>query len=199
MHDDYELQEQFDTLEFYVVWSIRYHQAREWFYEKIDWIADFLTLFLTTASVYKLLSSTTDEKVVGGVLVVATASGLFRRLAHIPEKLSRHKTIAVQLGELRQEISTLRQRDENAVRRLTSRYRSIQNTAPPTLPLLTDVCFNQTVVELERDPSTMVELNWLQRVFAHLGNFGYQSPPSRRGSLQDIAVNPFVRESGEKL
>jgi hypothetical protein len=155
------------------------------FYEKTNRYVQFFALALATSSIASLIGRA-DSLLSGIAIALATTLGIFAQTMGLSEKQYTHKNLVDRYGDIRRELAALLARDrynENDLMRLTSQFEFIRSTSTDTLGLLTDICFNEMIHEMNLDPSECVPISKVQRLTANLGDFGYSPPPGRRHTL----------------
>ena len=194
--DTYELKERFLDLRFNVGMALRYHKMRQWWYGIVNTWVNFGAFALATSAIAALIA-TAGQTWSAVTIAAATILGLFAQVTRLVEKEYSHRNFAEQLGDMLQELSTalaLERYDESDLARLLSRFELLRSSAPDTLRLLTDRCWNEMINEMKMDSDECVPISWLRRVTAHFGDFGYEPPSGREPSSSKELIS-VLKES----
>lgn len=166
IEDNIELR--WHNLRFDIGRSIRYHQRRRAFFERLDQLGNLLSLVFGSAAIYGLLGSQ-DGAGKGIALVAAAAVTVFSSINLVFGSARRawsHADFARQY--IAMEKAMLSPPSEALVAELTAQRLSIEAEEPPILVVLDCVCHNDQMRAQGYDKEDLVHISRLQRLFAQL-------------------------------
>ena len=161
-----DLTKQFHALLFGVRRSIRYHNRRTRFFDRLHTVSTFISALAGTATVASALGQAGREWIISAALLVTVFSVLdlvvgSARLARL------HSDLARRFFELEKAINVVPIPTEEDLIRLTNERLDIEKDEPPPLKNLDSICHNELLRAMGYDPSEEVQIEWYQRLFAN--------------------------------
>ncbi len=160
--------------------SIRYHRARERFFEGWTNSLSFVSLLAGFSVVVSLLADAPDWMTLsaGGCVALAQAAGQMFRPS---SKMRDHAVFAGEFTNLERGLAVRGEVSDEDLRALRSEILAIEAREPPIKRYLDLICHNQVAVALGSDD--LERLNFWQRMFAQYlpGDGALQSQASRAG------------------
>ncbi len=174
------LEDRLDALSFEVEKSIRYHQRRRAFFERMDRLSTFLVILLGSATV-----AAWSPTITGLITTVVGAAGL---VVGFGGKARDHLVLAQKFTDLARTMRAKVAPTEAELRSWESERALIDSTEPPIYRALEADCYNEVCRALGRPlPPWAWEPNRLQRLLMHLWRFEKgapaQTPPSESAGL----------------
>jgi hypothetical protein len=147
--------------------SRRYHEARERFYNRFQFVTSFISLLASSATIVTVLASAADAAVTTSAIVVAVSSAL-NLVARPSHKVVRHHNLRSQWADLRAEIEGKETPTTVEIKTWNEKVLRIENDEPPVLHVLNALMYNRTITSMGLDIEKLVKVRWYQRVFASL-------------------------------
>ena len=156
-------QEQFNLL-FGVRRSIRYHNRRRLFFDRLSKLSDMITAISGSATVASVLSKVSDTVPIAFAAVAAVSSAINLVLA-TATMARQHHDLARQFITLEKEILKPDLNREN-LQRLTEQRLDIEANEPPPLRVLDSICHNELAKAMGYNGDEYI-IRPYQRIFAH--------------------------------
>ena len=161
-----DLTKQFHALLFGVRRSIRYHNRRTRFFDRLHTVSTFISALAGTATVASALGEVGRIWIISAALVVTVFSVLdlvvgSARLARL------HSDLARRYFELEKAMNEVALPTEQDMIRLTNERLDIEKDEPPPLKNLDSICHNELLRAMGYDRSKEVKIEWYQRLFAN--------------------------------
>lgn len=168
MGDVPELADRWHDMLFGVRRSIRYHQRRRAFFDRLDQFSNMLSVIFGSAAIYGILER--DYQVLALV-----ASALVTILASInlvvgsAQRARAHSDFTRQYVDLEKRM--LGQPDEHVLRQVSEQRLSIEAEEPPVLHVLNAICHNEMMRAMGYKREQLAKIGWVQRLVAQLFDF----------------------------
>jgi hypothetical protein len=146
--------------------SVRYHDHRVGFLDRVRKFISFLTLLSGSGAIITALSSLGTASVITAAAIVAAVSTF--DLIFDPAGYARlHNDLKRRFIQLEQQIVLVDMSHENLKGFVSSRL-SIEGDEPPILRVLDVICHNELARAMGYDEEHQVHLSWLQRAFSNV-------------------------------
>lgn len=163
-----DLADRWHAMQFGVRRSIRYHQRRRGFFDRLDQFSNMLSLIFGSAAIYGILEQ--DFKA-----LALAASGLVTVLAAInlvigsAQRARAHSDFARRYVELEKRM--LAKPSEEECLRVAEERLGIEAEEPPVLHVLNSICHNETMRAMGYKKDELAKIGWLQRLLAPVFDF----------------------------
>ena len=160
------VEEDFYQLLFGVRRSIRYHNRRRLFFDRLNKISKFLAAVSGTATFASVLAEAGPAWTLSFAALVAAFSAV-DLVINTSEAARLHSELARQYFELEREMIKCESPIREDIVEFKSRRLEIEANEPPVLKVLDAICHNELLRALGHDDSLYVGIKWYQRIFAH--------------------------------
>ncbi|QZP29696.1 hypothetical protein K5H97_26015 [Pseudomonas mosselii] len=168
MGDVAELAEKWDDMLFGVRRSIRYHQRRRAFFDRLDQSSNMLSVFFGSTAIYGILKDDYQALALGASALV-TALASINLVVGSALRARAHSDFVRQYIDLEKRM--LGQPDEQTLKQVTEGRLSIEAQEPPVLHVLNAICHNEMMRAMGHDKKDFAKIGPLQRLFAQLFDF----------------------------
>ncbi|MDP3848414.1 MAG: hypothetical protein Q8R10_18510 [Pseudomonas sp.] len=148
--------------------SIRYHQRRRAFFDRLDQFSNMLSVIFGSAAIFGILEN--DYKAVALV-----ASALVTVLASINLVIGSAQRARVHADFMRRfvelEKRMLEPESEKRLHEVSETRLSIEAEEPPVLHVLNAMCHNETMRAQGYKKEELAKIGWFQRLVAQLFDF----------------------------
>lgn len=154
-----------DNLLFGVRRSIRYHNRRRAFYDRVHKVSTFLSALSGTATLASVLAKAGP----GWTLSFAAAVAIFSVLDLVvgtAQAARNHNDLAKRFFDLEKAIVTSIDSTEKAFLEFTGRRLDIEADEPPPLKVLDSICHNELLRAMGYEESRFVKIKWYQRLLS---------------------------------
>jgi len=159
-----ELENAWYGLQFGVRRSVRYHQRRRGFFERLDTLASLLSVLFGSAVIVGVLAAHSTVLVLAAsVLVTLVAS--FNLVLGSVRRAWQHADLARRFTDLERRL--LAEPDEALLRELTAQRLLIEADEPPVLRVLDVLCHNE-LLRAEGQKEGRARVGFWQRAFAQV-------------------------------
>ncbi|HET6567697.1 MAG TPA: hypothetical protein VFG50_07020 [Rhodothermales bacterium] len=147
--------------------SIRYHNARRQFYERLHAVAAALCVTFGTATTFAALSGA-GPYWAAGMAAVVTVIATLDLVSGTPAKIRLHHDLARRLIGLEKQV--IRKLHPNAldIRSWEADRLDVQADEPPRRHVLDTMVYNELLQAYGADPSEQIQVRWYQRWLAHV-------------------------------
>jgi len=159
-----ELTEAWYGLQFGVRRSVRYHQRRRGFFERLDTLSSLLSVLFGSAVIYGVLAAHSTALVLAASVVVTLAASL-NLVFGCTRRAWQHADLARRFTELERQL--LAKPDEDMFHELTAQRLMIEADEPPVLRVLDVLCHNE-LLRAEGHTEGYGRIGFWQRVFAQV-------------------------------
>ena len=144
--------------------SIRYHKARQHFFDLLDKFTNVISIVFGSGSVFALSQQNTNLAMwLGLTLTVLSALALvFGFAAKARDHFDFSKQYAVQERRLIKEPLT-----EYLLDSVADEIRAIESNEPNVLRALNDLCWNDEAEAQGLPKEELIKVNWCRRLFRH--------------------------------
>lgn len=163
-----DLADRWHDMQFGVRRSIRYHQRRRGFFDRIDQFSNMLSVIFGSAAIYGILEQ--DFKA-----LALAASALVTILAAInlvigsAQRARAHSDFARRYVELEKRM--LAKPSEEEYLRVAEERLGIEAEEPPVLHVLNSICHNETMRAMGYKKEELAQIGWFQRLVAPVFDF----------------------------
>jgi len=163
-----DLADRWHAMQFGVRRSIRYHQRRRGFFDRIDQFSNMLSLIFGSAAIYGIL-----EKDFKSLALVASA--LVTVLAAInlvigsAQRARAHSDFARRYVELEKRM--LAKPSEDEYLKVAEERLGIEAEEPPVLHVLNSICHNETMRAMGYEKEKLAKIGWFQRLVSPMFDF----------------------------
>ena len=145
--------------------SVRYHNRRRMFFERLSRIITFLSLLGGSATVAAVLAKLGEPWILGFAILVAVSAAA--DLVIGTAKSARlHNDLARQFIVVEKQIVTASPFSQEILHHLTSQRLDIEQQEPPVLRVLDTLCHNELLRAMGYDRQHFKMVKWYQRWFA---------------------------------
>lgn len=163
-----DLADRWHAMQFGVRRSIRYHQRRRGFFDRIDQFSNMLSLIFGSAAIYGIL-----EKDFKSLALVASA--LVTVLAAInlvigsAQRARAHSDFVRRYVELEKRM--LAKPSEDEYLKVAEERLGIEAEEPPVLHVLNSICHNETMRAMGYKKEELAQIGFFQRLFSPVFDF----------------------------
>jgi len=163
-----DLEDRWYAMLFSVRRSVRYHQRRRAFFDRLDQFSNMLSVIFGSAAIYGILEKDYQA-------VALTASALVTVLASInlvvgsARRAREHSDFSRRYVELEKRM--IGQPDEKVLHQITTERLSIEAEEPPVLHVLNTICHNEMMRAMGYKKEELAKIGCCQRLFAQLFDF----------------------------
>ena len=154
-----------EALRFNIVRSIRYHDRRRGFFDKMSKFSKAVSLFGSTAAFVTVLKSWSN----GWAMGFAATSAFFTIADTIFGSATRytlHTDLKNRFSKLLVQLEGLESPTAQDLARLTETRREIEESEPSVLHVLNCICYNYAINALALDPADRLSIGPIQAFFA---------------------------------
>ncbi|APC18565.1 hypothetical protein BLL42_23680 [Pseudomonas frederiksbergensis] len=148
--------------------SIRYHQRRRAFFDRLDQFSNMLSVIFGSAAIYGIL-----EKNALGIALLASATVTILASINLvigsAQRARAHADFMRRYVEL--EKLMLQPQSEECLLGVTQSRLSIEAEEPPVLHVLNCICHNETMRAMGYKKEQLVKVGWFQRLVSQLFDF----------------------------
>ncbi|WP_448680560.1 hypothetical protein [Pseudomonas nicosulfuronedens] len=163
-----DIEDRWHDMLFGVRRSIRYHQRRRAFFDRLDQFSNMLSVIFGSAAIYGILEKDYQA-------LALTASALVTVLAAInlvigsAQRARAHSDFSRRYVELEKRM--IGQPDEHVLHQVSMERLSIEAEEPPVLHVLNAICHNELMRAMGYKKEQFVEIGPVQRLFAQMFDF----------------------------
>lgn len=156
----------FHKLLFGVRRSIRYHNRRRLFFDRLNKFATFFSALAGTATVASVLAKLGQSWTLGFALAVAVLSAV-DLVVGTAKSARLHNDLSKRFIDLEKTINETGPKTDEALINLINMRLDIEKDEPPPLKILDSMCHNELLRALGYDSSNFVKIKWYQRLFSN--------------------------------
>lgn len=160
-----ELLDRAHDLKFNIGRSIRYHKARQHFFDLLDKFTNFISVFFGSGSVFVLYQKNTDLAIYLGLSLafISSLALVFGFSTKARDHFDFAKQYAVQERRLIKESLS-----DDLLNSVEDEIRSIESNEPNVLRTLNDLCWNDEAKAQGVPKEEFIKVHCLRRLFRHL-------------------------------
>lgn len=144
--------------------SVRYHNRRRAFYDRLDQVSNMLSVMLGSTAIYGVLEQ--SWKTVALIaLGLATGLSAINLVLGSSQRARLHFDLARQFVELEKAMMKAAPSEEK-IAEFTDKRLTIEMDEPPVLRVLDALCYNEQLRAMNYPNSEMVIIGWFQRKMA---------------------------------
>jgi hypothetical protein len=151
--------------------SVRYHNRRRLFFDRLNKISTFLSALFGTATVASALSSFNGAWTIVFAVLVAIFS-VIDLVVGTAQAARMHYDLARKFIDLEKDIVSKKKPAEEEMIKFQSRRLEIEADEPPPLKMLDMICHNELLRAKGYCSSEFVKIKWYQRLFAQFIDVG---------------------------
>ncbi|MFP5420958.1 MAG: hypothetical protein ACLGID_05745 [Gammaproteobacteria bacterium] len=163
-----DLADRWHAMQFGVRRSIRYHQRRRGFFDRLDQFSNMLSVIFGSAAIYGILEQ--DFKalaLIASALVTVLAS--INLVVGSAQRARAHSDFARRYVDLEKRM--LVQPAEDVLQWVAEERLGIEAEEPPVLHVLNSICHNETMRSMGYKKDELANIGWFQRLVAQLFDF----------------------------
>ena len=145
--------------------SVRYHNRRRLFFDRIHRFSTFLSALFGTATVVSALAQAGSDWVIAFAIAVAIFS-VIDLVIGTAQAARLHYDLARKFIDLEKSIISLKEPSDNDIANFISQRLEIEADEPPPLKVLDSICHNELLRAMGYDPSVFAGIKWYQRLFS---------------------------------
>lgn len=146
--------------------SIRYHNRRERFFDRLHKISTFLAALAGTATVASVLAQAGSLAITFAVAVAVFS--VIDLVVGTAQQARLHNNLARRFFDLEKAIITCKDPSEDAIVNFKAQRLDIEANEPPPLKVLDSMCHNELLRAMGYDESRYVNIKWYQRWLSQL-------------------------------
>lgn len=160
-----ELLDRAHDLKFNIGRSIRYHKARQHFFDLLDKFTNFISVFFGSGSVFVLYQKNTDLAIYLGLSLafISSLALVFGFSTKARDHFDFAKQYAVQERRLIKESLS-----DDLLNSVEDEIRAIESNEPNVLRTLNDLCWNDEAKAQGVPKEEFIKVHCLRRLFRHL-------------------------------
>lgn len=163
-----DLEDRWHDILFGVRRSIRYHQRRRAFFDRLDQLSNMLSVIFGSAAIYGILERDYQAlALIASALVTILAS--INLVVGSAQRARAHSDFSRRYVELEKRM--LGQPDEQVLHQVSAERLSIEADEPPVLHVLNAMCHNELMRAMGYKKEQLATIGPLQRLFAQLFDF----------------------------
>ena len=160
-----ELLDRAHDLKFNIGRSIRYHKARQNFFDLLDKFTNFISILFGSSSVFVLSQQNTVLAMYLGLSLAFISS--LALVFGFSTKARDHFDFAKQFTE--QERRLIKEPlSDGLLNSVEDEIRAIESNEPNVLRTLNDLCWNEEAESQGIPKEDLIEVHWYRRLFCHL-------------------------------
>ncbi|KQR90214.1 hypothetical protein ASG35_03110 [Burkholderia sp. Leaf177] len=163
MDADAALRKNWHAMLFGIRRSIRYHQRRRAFYDRLDQISNALSLILGSAAIYGVLDKDAHAVAIAASMLVTVISAVNLILAS-SQRARGHFDLARRFSDLERQM--LGAPVESTLLAAHAERLVIESDEPPKLSVLDCICHNELMRAEGYKTEDLAKITWWQRLFA---------------------------------
>ncbi|QBH98697.1 hypothetical protein EKN56_06430 [Limnobaculum zhutongyuii] len=158
------LESDWEGLLFDIRRSVRYHNRRRAFYDRLDQLTNVIALVFGSATIYSVL--TPQARNTWTVLSAASVTifSAINLVVGSSQRARSHYDLAKRFFALEEEIIQVEKPTGKLLREMTTKRLSIEKDEPPVLRVLDCICYNEQVQAMAYGREQMIKIGWWQRL-----------------------------------
>lgn len=168
MGDAAELEDRWHDMLFGVRRSIRYHQRRRAFFDRLDRLSNMLSLIFGSATIYGILKGDYQALALGASALVTVLASI-NLVVGSALRARAHSDFIRQYVDLEKRM--LEPPEEQTLKQVRESRLSIEAEEPPVLHVLNSICHNELMRAMGYKRKKLAKIGPIQRLFAQLFDF----------------------------
>ncbi|HFI3295736.1 TPA: hypothetical protein ACGPXS_004920 [Escherichia coli] len=164
------LAREWEGLLFDVRRSVRYHNRRRAWFDRLDQATNVLSLIFGSTAIYGVLSQSNKNLAMLSAAVVTIFSAI-NLVVGSSRRARAHFDFARKFFELEQKMILVPEITEESLRTITSERLSIEKDEPPVLRVLDSICYNEQILSMDYPKDQMIVVGFWQRLFSPVLDF----------------------------
>lgn len=159
------LENNWEGLLFDIRRSVRYHNRRRAFYDRLDQFTNVISLIFGSTAIYSTLADISNIWAVlsGAVVTIFSAINL---VVGSSQRSRSHFDFAKSFVELETKMIAIVAPTEQQLREITAQRLSIEKDEPPVLRVLDCICYNEQLLAMDFSTDQMIKISFFQRMVA---------------------------------
>lgn len=150
--------------------SVRYHNRRRAWFDRLDQTTNVLSLIFGSAAIYGVLSQANANLAVFSAATVTVFSAI-NLVVGSSQRARTHFDFARKFFELEREMNLVTKVSDESLRTITSERLSIEKDEPPVLRVLDSICYNEQILSMDYPTDQMIVVGFWQRFFSPVLDF----------------------------
>lgn len=164
------LDHEWEGLLFDVRRSVRYHNRRRAWFDRMDQTTNVLSLIFGSTAIYGVLSQANTNLALLSAAVVTVFSAINLVVAS-SQRARAHFDFARKFFELEQKMILVSNVSKESVQSITAERLSIEKDEPPVLRVLDSICYNEQILSMDFPTDQMVVVGFWQRLLSPIMDF----------------------------
>ncbi|EBS1537230.1 hypothetical protein ACNZ7H_000750 [Escherichia coli] len=164
------LDHEWEGLLFDVRRSVRYHNRRRAWFDRLDQTTNVLSLIFGSTAIYGILSQANTNLAVLSAAIVTVFSAINLVVAS-SQRARAHFDFARKFFELEQKMILVSNVSKESVQAITAERLSIEKDEPPVLRVLDSICYNEQILSMDYPTDQMVVVGFWQRLLSPIMDF----------------------------
>ena len=146
--------------------SVRYHNRRRMFFDRLHKITVSLSLIFGSATISVALSQV-DRIWISICAALVAVFGAVDLVFDAPQSARTHNDLAKRFIDLEKMIVVLPALSEENIRNFTAKRLEIESDEPPVLRVLNIICHNELMRAMGYADTMLVKISWYKRFLCH--------------------------------
>ncbi|EMK0351711.1 hypothetical protein V8J08_003984 [Citrobacter amalonaticus] len=159
-----------ESLLFDIRRSVRYHNRRRAFFDRLDQTTNVLSLVFGSAAIYGVLAQNYAALALISAAVVTIFSAI-NLVVGSSQRARAHFDFARKFFDLEQKMILAPEVSEECLRTITAERLSIEKDEPPVLRVLDSICYNEQILSMDYPKDQMVAVGFWQRLLSPVMDF----------------------------
>lgn len=164
------LTHEWEGLLFDVRRSVRYHNRRRAWFDRLDQATNVLSLVFGSTAIYGVLSQANANLALLSAAIV-TAFSAVNLVVGSSQRARAHFDFARKFFELEQKMILVAEISKESLRAITAERLSIEKDEPPVLRVLDSICYNEQILSMDYSTDQMVVVGFWQRLLSPIMDF----------------------------
>ena len=147
--------------------SIRYHNRRRLFFDRVSKFSTFLSALFGTATVASALAQAGNGWVIGFAVAVAVFS-VMDLVVGTAQAARLHYDLARRFIDLEKAIISKKEPTHEDTANFTAQRLEIEADEPPALKVLDSICHNELLRAMGYSSNQFAKISWYQRLFSQI-------------------------------
>lgn len=163
--DQGTLESKWEGLLFDIRRSVRYHNRRRAFYDRLDQFTNVISLIFGSTAIYSVLG---EHNKIWAVLSGAVVS-IFAAINLVigsSQRSRNHFDLSKSFVDLESKMIKEPVPSEQLLREVTSLRLSVEKDEPPVLRVLDSICYNEQLLAMDYPVNQMIKISFCQNLFA---------------------------------
>ncbi|MGH1593453.1 hypothetical protein ACRBEJ_05375 [Yersinia proxima] len=150
--------------------SVRYHNRRRAWFDRLDQTTNVLSLIFGSAAIYGVLSQANTNLAVLSAAIVTVFSAI-NLVVGSSQRARAHFDFSRKYFELEQKMILVSDVSKESLQAITAERLSIEKDEPPVLRVLDSICYNEQILSMDYPIDQMVVVGFWQRLLSPVMDF----------------------------